>query len=640
MEVNNTDRAILASVNETAKAGAGTITQEGTLIAYCDKSFSSTTDNDWQTIEVPLIYIDQNVGTGEELNPESMNVIISSADYWIRDNIGAENQLDIDNIQFVYWHALKTLSYDGAEISFDENTLNYDLSSTVYDASKLHYTIKGKAATAHTNYNRITGKLTIRVEGEDIAADANSFTEYTIQFKAPTGEISNIKYNGVTLEGFSQGTKHYYSIAGTYSEGCLTATAADNGFDAGVNYDNESHIATINVPEVGNDVAYYVQFVKDGVNYDSKLLISMAGSFLAAPSQNVIIAAGDNPNTIDLQLLNFSLDGGESIIGDIFVPNVTLAADGSFTKTMDNFAIFGDNAIDINSGITELTLNGVLGTELNATINITWSEYPIIVSVTPINSNTIDATNIEEVDVTAIKEGLTNPNCIVYVNEDVSTAETNVICGNTCASLAIKDGVAFSAPKDFTATSVTYDRTLTAGEVSTFVLPFAFTPDANTTVAELASVNGTSLVFKPISTSETVANKPYVVKSTNADALKTFSNVNVKATTGATLTTEVYGYKHIGSYETLTGLTGYGYAGGEFVYTTRGTLNPYRTYITAPAGSEAEAFSLVIDNSTTGLDSVSNAAEGANDCYDLSGRRVARPSKGLYILNGKKVIMK
>ena len=248
-----------------------------------------------------------------------------------------------------------------------------------------------------------------------------------------------------------------------------------------------------------------------------------------------------------------------------------------------------------------------------------------------------------DADVTAedLKTGAASGNnTMIFLPAEATISGDNVICGNTCASLAIKDGVAFSAPKDFTATSVTYDRTLTAGKVSTFVLPFAFTPDANTTVAELASVNGTSLVFKPISTSETVANKPYVIKSTNADALKTFSNVNVKATTGATLTTEVDGYKHIGSYETLTGLTGYGYAGGEFVYTTRGTLNPYRTYITAPAGSEAEAFSLVIDNSTTGLDSVSNAAEGANDCYDLSGRRVARPSKGLYILNGKKVIMK
>jgi hypothetical protein len=30
----------------------------------------------------------------------------------------------------------------------------------------------------------------------------------------------------------------------------------------------------------------------------------------------------------------------------------------------------------------------------------------------------------------------------------------------------------------------------------------------------------------------------------------------------------------------------------------------------------------------------------ATDCYDLQGRRVAQPAKGLYIVNGRKVVVK
>ena len=47
------------------------------------------------------------------------------------------------------------------------------------------------------------------------------------------------------------------------------------------------------------------------------------------------------------------------------------------------------------------------------------------------------------------------------------------------------------------------------------------------------------------------------------------------------------------------------------------------------------------DNGTTGIDEVrSNTEEVRSDYYDLQGRRVAQPTKGLYIVNGKKVIIK
>lgn len=46
-----------------------------------------------------------------------------------------------------------------------------------------------------------------------------------------------------------------------------------------------------------------------------------------------------------------------------------------------------------------------------------------------------------------------------------------------------------------------------------------------------------------------------------------------------------------------------------------------------------------VDYSTVGINSAKAAAEGGV-CYDLQGRRVAAPAKGLYIVNGKKVLVK
>ena len=42
----------------------------------------------------------------------------------------------------------------------------------------------------------------------------------------------------------------------------------------------------------------------------------------------------------------------------------------------------------------------------------------------------------------------------------------------------------------------------------------------------------------------------------------------------------------------------------------------------------------------TGIETVNVKAEGKKEVFDLTGRCVAAPVKGLYIVNGKKVMMK
>lgn len=47
------------------------------------------------------------------------------------------------------------------------------------------------------------------------------------------------------------------------------------------------------------------------------------------------------------------------------------------------------------------------------------------------------------------------------------------------------------------------------------------------------------------------------------------------------------------------------------------------------------------DENTTAISELSNSKlQGSGEYYDLSGRRVAQPTKGLYIVNGKKVVIK
>ena len=69
-------------------------------------------------------------------------------------------------------------------------------------------------------------------------------------------------------------------------------------------------------------------------------------------------------------------------------------------------------------------------------------------------------------------------------------------------------------------------------------------------------------------------------------------------------------------------------------------IQGFRAYLpyTAPAGGSA--LRMVFDDVTTGIEGIEVNDGGKTAIYDLSGRRVSRMTKGLYIVNGKKVFIK
>ena len=71
------------------------------------------------------------------------------------------------------------------------------------------------------------------------------------------------------------------------------------------------------------------------------------------------------------------------------------------------------------------------------------------------------------------------------------------------------------------------------------------------------------------------------------------------------------------------------------------TLRANSAYLPAEAveGSTARAF-IALDDETTGIADVKAVKEDAEGMFDLQGRKVAKPTKGLYIVNGKKVVVK
>ena len=76
-----------------------------------------------------------------------------------------------------------------------------------------------------------------------------------------------------------------------------------------------------------------------------------------------------------------------------------------------------------------------------------------------------------------------------------------------------------------------------------------------------------------------------------------------------------------------------------FKESTGGTLTAGKAYLVLPSGVNVRELSVVFDSETTGITSTAMQSS-TGQYYDLQGRRIAQPAKGLYIVNGRKVVIR
>ena len=70
------------------------------------------------------------------------------------------------------------------------------------------------------------------------------------------------------------------------------------------------------------------------------------------------------------------------------------------------------------------------------------------------------------------------------------------------------------------------------------------------------------------------------------------------------------------------------------------TIPAGKAYVALDTSAGARSLTVAFDDETTGINSVNGEGIKANGFYNLNGQRVENPTKGLYIMNGKKVILK
>jgi hypothetical protein len=78
----------------------------------------------------------------------------------------------------------------------------------------------------------------------------------------------------------------------------------------------------------------------------------------------------------------------------------------------------------------------------------------------------------------------------------------------------------------------------------------------------------------------------------------------------------------------------------QFIPLTSGSIAAGKAYLEIETPSPARQLTVKFADDITGISSIENKQASEIGYYNLSGQRIAVPSKGLYIKNGKKVIMK
>ena len=376
----------------------------------------------------------------------------------------------------------------------------------------------------------------------------------------------------------------------------------------------------------------------------------MNSAFLSAPVQEVGIA-DKKEGTVNLQLRNFSLEG-LGLIGDIFVYDVAITADGNISKT-DNITIFGEMGAQLE--VLPLELTGKISQgNLSAQLSITWENSPITVDVYPLSTTSVDLTDIacEATQIEQVKQGLTNPNCIIYTDKGTTVAEgaENVVVGTSCAKLNLNKSNDISIPTAFAVTNASLTRSFAAGW-HTICLPFATTPE--TLGAEQAQAftafDRNTLTFDKVTAM--AANTPYLIYFAEEKENISVQNVNVVATKPQSVT---FGnVTFVGNYEAgknMEGLYGVAEKAGE-QYIMRGgkgsTLGSTGAYFTV-SGSEVNTLRIRLEGTGTGISDVEAGKGGQTfDIYSLNGIKVRSQAtttdglpKGIYLINGKKHIVK
>lgn len=246
------------------------------------------------------------------------------------------------------------------------------------------------------------------------------------------------------------------------------------------------------------------------------------------------------------------------------------------------------------------------------------------------------------------------------VTDGTLTLSINVKLGANVHWLSWRDvnytkiaDVAIDEASDYTPVAsdyanVTLTRTFSNTNWNTFVVPFDI--DNATLAAEFGTVavaeysetaegDNSTINFNMMATPAITANVPVLLKTSTAPASVTFNGVQIKTGDAKVAGTN---YDFVGTYAASATVAADDYfIGSNKLWKSTGatTIKGTRAYIKAKTAAARIAGFAIDGEETTAINGITISKDNA-PIYNLNGQRVAKPAKGMYVKNGKKVVMK
>jgi len=162
-----------------------------------------------------------------------------------------------------------------------------------------------------------------------------------------------------------------------------------------------------------------------------------------------------------------------------------------------------------------------------------------------------------------------------------------------------------------------------------------YTADDNTTVYVASDNTATKVILVEIGSNQIPANTPVILKTTDANRQITLTKGDVPAFNGINALQASAAGQNLGTVYRL----GYGSDGISFYKYTTTSAPAGVVYVPNVGGGNAPSLSIEFGSGATSIETI-KSNDDMREVYNLNGQRVAQPTKGLYIVNGHKVVIK
>jgi hypothetical protein len=517
--------------------------------------------------------------------------------------------------------------------------VDLEVTKVEYTGNKMAGITQEVKVTVKNNGSEYNGKLYLRVNnylvsGEGVALRESETTDVYFHY-VPSSGTNN--YNICLSSDGSNSLK-------TGSQAIVDYSATDNiNLDISVDVENKTHGSFI--------FGDCMDAVVTATN----------------PSTNQVYQGGVSINDI-MSYTPITILPGQSVQQHFYI-NMTVGE----TYTVQPMQIKGKYFHDTGTPITYTAAEGVEITNADGTTEMAVAEPTMTV---PADATSLDLRG--NTTVTSLNTTNANPNCLILADATSSLSGKNIIKGATAESIELTDGADFAAPINFTSTAISYERKFTQGTDgkgggwTTIILPFDvkevtvdgrkidwFHSSTDTGkhfwLRELVSDEVGKVKFDYVPEGGLKANTPYIIAvpgdkwgsewNLTNKTLKFIGKVSSQIVKDAEAETTKEHYSFVGTTKSqaLTNVYDLNSDGSKFQLSNNATVAPFRAYFIANNSSSAARLTILsADDQPTAITLPSKEPLMTGDVYTIDGRKVGdsidRLPKGIYIINGKKVV--